>query len=257
MSPQTKTIDKVLKLLAKAESTTEAEAEALVAKAHHLMVQAEIDEAMLAAARGDRTDDEIIEKSIMFKGSYAEAQRQLFFAIGDASGFKNIQFNQSAVRRRGTWIGFRSDLERTEVLLTSLLIQQQRAATTYAKDNVPDYATGREKFLAKRSHMIGFARGVKERMRKERQAATKAAAAARPEAPTVGTESSSVELVLLSKRQRVDGWYDEKYGHLKSARATSMVGSWSAGDAGHAAGKNADVGATRVGGPRGSIGSGR
>lgn len=248
MSAVEKTVDKVLKLLAKAETTTPEEAEALVAKATELMVRAEIDEAMLAQAQG-RQVDEIIEKSIIFKGTYADAQRDLFFAIGNATGFKQMQTNYGSSQRRGAWVGFKSDLEQAEVLLTSLLIQQTRAATSYFKANPhPAWSTAFDKFVAKRSHMMGFASGVQSLMQERRRETVKRVeqehAAACPE-PT--GESSSVALVLRSKQEQVNDWYDTRYGHLKAGRSRRLAGSGDARSAGHQAGKRADLGSNRIG----------
>lgn len=96
-------ITKVMGLLAKAESTTPEEAEALLAKATELMVRHEIDEAMLASAQG-RLVDEVIEKKITFKGTYALPQRDLMFAIGRAQGFKLLQGGYDSIKT-GTWVG--------------------------------------------------------------------------------------------------------------------------------------------------------
>lgn len=246
MNSQERMIEKVMRLLAKAESTTPEEAELLVAKATELMIREEIDQAMLASAQG-RIVDEIIEKKITFKGSYADAQRDLFFAVGRAHGFKLLQSWAPGSQKAGAWIGFKHDLEQTEVLLTSLLIQQARAATGYFKANpCESWMTAFDKFAAKRSHMMGFATGVQsiisERRRQTIKTVTDERVAACPDDST-----SSVALVLQSKDDQVKDWYDKRYGNLKSGRARRLAGNGDATSAGHRAGRSADLGSNRIG----------
>jgi hypothetical protein len=251
---QERVLDKVLKLLAKAESTTPEEAETLVAKATDLMIRAEIDQAMLAQATGKRID-EIIEKRVTFTGVYSQAQRDLFFSIGDALGFKALQLNMGGTKKRGTWIGFKHDIEQAEVLLTSLLIQQEREVQRFLKNQPPsEWMTGFDRFAYKRSHMIGFADGVRSRLRETRRASVDAVQKERNTAADVLTESTSVALVLRTKDEQVKDWYDVRYGKLKSARGGPIAGNGSAHRAGSQAGRNADVGSTRVGGARKALG---
>lgn len=241
-----RTIDKVVKLLAKAETTTEAEAEALVAKATELMVRAEIDEAIIAKAQGRRTD-EVIEHHITFKGSYAITQQQLMFSIGDALKLKLLQCNRDN-ERRGTWVGFRSDVERAEVLLTSLLIQQTRACVTFIKANPPEpWMTAFDKFAYKRSHMMGFAGGVKNLISRHRQETVAKVQADADRDEVDKSTSTSVALVLRSKEEQVQDWYDKRYGKLKAGRATRLAGNGTANSAGYTAGRNADLGSNRLG----------
>lgn len=237
-------IDKVMKLLAKAESTTPEEAEALVAKATELMVRHEIDQAMLATARGEKSTDVIIEKRITFKGTYAVGIRDLMFAIGRANNFRLIQGKGYGIDLTGTWIGFSRDLANAEVLLTSLMIQQAREAGRFMQTTSP--LLGRsEKYQTKRSHMMGFADGVQTRMMASRRAAEDAAqkvhVAACPDSTT------SVALVLKDKDEQVKDWFDERYGRLRAGRRRHLAGSWNARSAGHMAGQSADLGGTSIG----------
>lgn len=240
-----KYIDKVMKLLAKAEKTTPEEAEALVAKATELMVRHEIDEAMLATAQGLRVQDTIVEKRILFRGTYSIGQRDLMFAVGRAQGFRLIQGGSGALIW-GTWIGFKRDIAAAEMLLTSLLIQQAREANRFMKDNPPpDHATAFEKFALKRSHTLGFAEGVGSIIRQARRAATEEAQAAHAAASP--DSDTSVALVLKSKDEQVKDWYDTRYGKLRAGRARRLSTSYSARDAGVSAGRSANLGGTAVG----------
>src|SRR5688572_5573226 len=74
-------IDKITKLLAKAESTTPEEAEALTAKATELMMRWSIDEAVIEARRvGAGKVDQVVEKKIWVSGIYWKANRDIAFA---------------------------------------------------------------------------------------------------------------------------------------------------------------------------------
>src|ERR1051326_8295178 len=64
--------DKIAKLLRKAESTTQEEAELLVQKAQELMTQYAISEELISRAKGENAKkrEEIIEKTINLTGQY-------------------------------------------------------------------------------------------------------------------------------------------------------------------------------------------
>ena len=68
---------------------------------------------------------------------------------------------------------------------------------------------------------------------------------------TVEESSSSVALVLRSRKDRVDEWFDKKYGNsLRSSRQSYRRENYGARAAGSAAGSRADIGQGRVGGRR-------
>jgi hypothetical protein len=125
--------------------------------------------------------------------------------------------------------GFASDLERTELLYTSLLVQ---AAYGLAAAPVP----GWESVAAfRRSWLVGFTHAVGHRLQEaERRAAT--------EAPS---EGPSVALVLADRGRLVDRRVDEAYPRLRSSAPRRLMGSGHAG--GFAAGQRADLGTARVG----------
>jgi hypothetical protein len=243
---QEKMIDRVQKLLRKAESTTPEEAEALMQKAEQLMAQHAISEAMLA--EGGKLDDEIIMRRIDMKGSYHLGLSALGFAVGRGYGFRLMQSKRS--NATGViWIGWKRDVDKAEVILTSLLIQQERAAREYMKRTGEgfEFMTAFEKFNAKRSFMVGFADGVEEKLIAARNVAKK------DYAKETGTTSSSMELVLVSRSEQLDKYYDKIPKGKARASRTSYDGS--AAGQGRVAGRNADTGGTGVGGgTRGSIG---
>lgn len=255
MSPAGKTINRVLKLLAKAETTTPAEADLLVQKAAELMARDEISEAMLARAKGLEVD-EVTTLKLQFKGVTAYAQRELFFSVGRAHGFKLIQSGQRD-HLGGTWVGFRRDLHAAEVLLTSLLIQQATATKAWqAEHPASEFYSRFDRDVARRSFMTAFAGEVGRRLSQARrktaetvQAERRAAAAAKhPDRDVDQDGTPSVALVLREKTERVNEWYDEKYGHLRRARTSYLSGSGAASRAGREAGARANLGGSKLAG---------
>ena len=115
-------LERVRKLLAKAEddSVTPAEAEALTAKAAELMARYGIDRALLAAARPetDRPADRMIDVTEPVgrraRAPAGRAGHRAALPVRTAAG---------ADRERVHVFGYASDLERAELLYTSLLVQ--------------------------------------------------------------------------------------------------------------------------------------
>lgn len=245
---QEKMIDRVQKLLRKAESTTPEEAEALMQKAEQLMAQHAIDEAMLANA--GQLDDEMITRRITFKGSYQLGLLSLGHAVGGGHGFKLLQSKRNNTSTT-IWVGWKRDVEKAEVILTSLLIQQERAARAYMQQAGMgfEFMSAFDKFATKRSFMIGFADGVEEKLKAAHRSAKE------EYAKSTGTTSSSMELVLVSRNDQLEAYYKQQFPKTGKARAGNITYHGDAAGSGRAAGRNADTGGTGVGGgSRGAIG---
>src|SRR5258708_31055391 len=123
-------LDRVRKLLAKAEAdgVTQAEAQALTAKAAELMAKYGIDRALLAAARPetDRPADRVID----IGNPWARVQAHLLCGLAAALRCHCVILPRTGPGSRIHLFGFASDIERTDILYTSLLLQiwQGRAA---------------------------------------------------------------------------------------------------------------------------------
>ena len=127
MSGDDQKLEVIRKLLAKAErAATPEEAAAYNAKAAELMARHGVDEALLAAT-GEKPD-RLGERCVVLSDPYPVGKAQVASWIGRALGC-------SAVRhlgvRRGhvravTLFGFESDLRRSEVLFTSLMLEATR-----------------------------------------------------------------------------------------------------------------------------------
>ena len=115
-------LDRVRKLLAKAEAegVTAAEAQALTAKAAELMAKYGIDRALLAARQPDtdKPDNRIVE----IYNPWARVQAHLLCGLAAALRCQCILL-PSRAGQRVHMFGYASDLERTDVLYTSVLIQ--------------------------------------------------------------------------------------------------------------------------------------
>jgi hypothetical protein len=116
-------LERVRKLLAKAEAVgvTPAEAQALTAKAAELMARYGIDRALLAAGRPetDRPADRVID----IPNPWARIQAHLLCGLASALRCQCVILPSGGPGCRIHMFGFASDIERTDVLYTSLLVQ--------------------------------------------------------------------------------------------------------------------------------------
>ena len=245
---ETTIADKIAKLLAKAESTTPEEAEALVAKAQQLMSRWAIDEAMIDSLRNkkDQPAEQIVEKRIPLKGIYLVAHLSLGHGVGRANNCRTLQSKGDKSNGAIWFIGFESDVKRAEMILTSLLVQGVGALQQYVK-TIPDYLPGWERYVMRRSFLQGFAEEVSYRLADAKKAAeveyVEEKANAGEDAKTVST---SMEVALRDRKQLVNDWMDQRYGKLRSARGGRMQGNYNARSDGRAAGSRADVGSPAV-----------
>jgi Protein of unknown function (DUF2786) len=207
---------RVRKLLAKAEDAgvTAAEAQALTAKAAELMAKYGIDRALLAAERPetDRPADRVIDVGNPW------AQCVILPHPGPGS--------------RIHMFGFSSDLERTDVLYTSLLIQMWQGL---AAEQVP--AWSRSPRAWRRSWLLGFAAAVVARVRAAEQEATSRATA--PQARS----GSRTALVLADRALVIRRNIEQAYPVTRKSQVTYSGSGYGAG---YAQGQRADIGTTRL-----------
>src|SRR5579859_6504661 len=169
--PPSALLDRVRKLLAKAEAegVTAPEAEALTAKAAELMARYGIDRAMLAAARPDtdRPDSRIID----IDNPWAQVRAHLLAGLAGAMRCQCVILHTSRPGTRIHVFGYASDLERTDILYTSLLLQM---AHGLAAARVPPSASSPRAW--RRSWLLGFVSAVTGRVRQaEERAASRSA----------------------------------------------------------------------------------
>jgi hypothetical protein len=238
---------RVRALLAKAESTEfVAEAEAFTAKAAELMATYGIEDAHLAAA-GDKTD-EIIQYRFEIDSPYSSGKAALLSAIAQPLRCKTIQYSYkgSSAVTYAIALGYRSDIERVELLYTSLLLQ---AASQVKYQRPDDTAMGRVESVSayRRAWFLGFAQIVRARLREAEARAV--AQHAREATPTPGAPST--ELVLADRTTQVRAAFEETFGKPKMVK--SRYSSVNGYQDGREAGRRADLNQTRLGGRRTAI----
>jgi hypothetical protein len=226
------------------------------------MLKYAIDEQMIAAARG-LSIDELVQDQFEYMGIYRSGHQQL-------GGVVAKHFGLRIVYGRDTWTkpiklplhltGFRSDVERARLLDTSLQLQCATALGKFNKEN-KDRMAWMDKGLAfrtRRDFVFGFADGVETKLNRAKVEAK--AEAAKHEAErtqeTIENAKTSVELVLVNRKERVDEYYDTVWGG-RTRNVTHRYGQGSGGrGAGYTAGSNANTNtsAGSLRGTRGAIG---
>jgi Protein of unknown function (DUF2786) len=235
----TATLEKVRKLLAMAEdpSVTPAEAEAFTAKASEKMARYGIDRALLAATQPET--DQLTSKKIDVPNPWGDVHALLLGGLAKAMRCDAIQLTGDVHGKRLHLhlFGYASDLERTEVLYTSLLLQM---ANGLARQIVP--GSGGQARAWRRSWLIGFASEVTGRV-----AAAERSAAAESGASQAGQANggAGTAVVLADRALAVKQAMRQKYPTI---RATRMVYSGGGAGAGREAGRRANIGGTGVGG---------
>ncbi|NJP34219.1 DUF2786 domain-containing protein [Micromonospora thermarum] len=227
-------LSKVRKLLAQAEdpACTPAESAAFMAKATELIARYGVDRALLAAR--DPATDPVGDRVVEVVAPYARDKAGLLAAVADPLRCRCVR------RRQGSGFamhlfGFASDLERVDLLFTSLLVQAAHglAGTPVPPDEHPA--------AFRRSWLAGFAQVIGERL-----------GTAEAEAAT-DSGGPSVALVLADRSDRVQRRLAEVYPRLRTAPRRRLAGTGFR--SGAAAGHRAELGGRGVTtGPRPGIG---
>lgn len=231
---------RVRKLLAMAESEElgEAARASYTTKAADLIAQYGIDRALVEEKNEERAAAADLRLDV--DAPYAAAKLELLATVATSLGCRVIKLpkrpGSGATDYVAHLFGMTPDLHRTQILYTSLLVQQ---AYGLAAARVP---RGENTRSYRRSWMIGFAAAVGTRLRA-------AEARAHDEAAHRETETAtSVALVLASRESRVTALVNAAYPKLRTPRPTPSTGSGAG--AGWNAGQRADLGTKRVGAAR-------
>ena len=237
-----KKIDLIAQLLAKAESTTPEEAEALTQAAEKMMVKYMIDQATIDARRAKSGDvqEKIVEERLEFTGVYRGEMLHLAASVVYAlKSLRAMQYTGGSGKVFSFWIiGFESDVAQAKTLVNSLQIQAAVAVRSWWKNTKSDYefATPYDQEKARRSFVYGFGSGAGARIRESRQQA-------------VAEASTGTELVLVSREAKVQEYMDAK--NTRRARARTAATCGRAKEAGYRAGQNANTGDRAVSQGRG------
>ncbi len=230
--PPSALLDRVRKLLAKAEAegVTPPEAEALTAKAAELMARYGIDRARLAASRPDT--DRPGGRVIDIENPWAQVKAHLLAGLAGAMRCQCVLLHASGPGARIHVFGYASDLERADILYTSLLLQMARGLAAAAP---PDAV--RSVRAWRRSWLLGFITAVITRVRSAEDRAAASADAGEHSGPNTA-------LVLADRAAVIRHQVAQAYPVTRRTRITYTGRGYSAG---YAQGQQADIGSARLG----------
>lgn len=232
-------VDKITALLNKttARGCTDEEAEAAAEAAQRLMAKYQIDQAMLAfSGKGDGEADVLDTVKLDIASSYFNPRLFLLDGIAKANDCRVVYFTKArGYRTNGAKVlGFKKDIALVMMMYTTLVAHMESSARRYIPR--PGHGTN---YKQRESHMMGFQQEVGRRLREARRFAEAQAKAEQPAAT-----SSSVALALVDKTAQVDKYV----GKTGKGRAGGGRYDYSAMQAGAQAGRNADIGGTRLSG---------
>lgn len=237
MSTESPALRRVRGLLDKANAAgaTPEEAEALTAKAMELMAKHGVSEEMLATSRPQA--DKVSKLRVDLGNPYSREKCNLLLHIGTAFPTRTVQHTYGATVTYATVFGFESDLEKTELLYTLLLVQALRGASTRRPSGYYT-PTASETTAYRKDWFAGFAHAVGERLRDiYTQART----------DYDREHGSSSALVVADRKALVDRSFNDQFGHLKNAPRHARRAGAGVHD-GMAAGRRADLGGQKLGG---------
>lgn len=212
-----KMLARIRALLAKAEATEfPDEAEALSEKAQELMAKFSLDRALVDADPSLDLPDDSGARRIWVETPYVSAKAQLVGAVANANRCRTVSIEQLAMV---TIVGAELDLQLTELLSTSLLVQANRAMLAAGK-HVGQYGESRTRSF-RQSFLMAYAHRIGERL----QAATEATQAAVP-----AVDADRLLPVLSKREEQVDALFTKLFPEtvVKRTRITNGAG-WAAG----------------------------
>ncbi|MCU1392420.1 MAG: uncharacterized protein JWM34_848 [Ilumatobacteraceae bacterium] len=212
-----KALKLIRSLLAKAEATNfEAEAATFTAKAQELMTRHSIDAAVLAsAARGPGIAFGVESRRVHIDNPYADEKAVLLSIIADVNGARSVW---SAHVGFCTVMGIPVDLQLTDLLFTSLLVQATKASAEATRS---DRRLSTPSF--RRAFLTAYAERVGERLETAKQHTAHAAE----------TDYGDALLPILASRQAaVDAAFTEAFPQTEQMRSRSYnAAGWYAGRA--------------------------
>ena len=245
-----KQVDRINALLAKVEAaSTQEEADTYNAKASELMIRYGVEQAMLAAARGEAdASEEIVKITIDFKGQFAQAQMRLAWHVaqsltGEAvTGFKTTDYKGGV---HLTLIGFDSDISNVKAMIASLLLQCESELFDWWEYEKAAYkGQGQyDKTVARRSFIEGYSSAASKKIRDVYSRVVK-----EEQAKETGTA-----VALVDRKKQVDN-YMRSHFSVGKGRSSYSRSDAAGRSAGRAAGARADVGGRGVSNSRGRIG---
>lgn len=214
------------------------------------MLRHGIEMAQIDARRKPNEREKIVMHRFDYSGTYALAMVHLGFYV--AMGMGDLKAHRSFVSgwsETAVVVGHESDVAHAVQLIASLQLQAVVALRAWRKTaeykNRYAWRSAADKMTASKSFVEAFGMGAGQRLARNRRVETKAA-----EAAPSGTGTA---LVLADRKAAVQAYVDGEFGKFRKARQTRR--DYSAADAGHRAGLDANTHETAVGGSRGALGS--
>jgi Protein of unknown function (DUF2786) len=206
-------------LLTKAESTDFAEeADAFMAKAQQLMTRYCIDRTMVEADAEASGPSQVEARRVWLEDPYLEAKSLLLANVASANRCRAIVDRDFGF---STCVGHPEDLDATDLLFTSLLVQATRRITALRSD--PTYGRHSRKPAYRRSFLLAYAGRIGFRLRAADEAATVAADEAL---------GNRLLPVLACREEKLNATVDAMFGELEKLKFTlTDVAGWAAGTA--------------------------
>ena len=235
---------KVRALLAKAEQTDfPDEADTYLGKAAMLIAKWELDEAMVWEHTPSDRRAAPITAMVGIPAPYAGRKSVLLGVVGEANGCRVIRVGHSSEGHRFAVIGFAHDVEVTELLFSSLLVQMTRAMLAER----PPGSNGTATAQWRRSFIVAFSNRVGARLTVAREVA----GAAQQQSAAGGERPMT--LVLADRSRLVDDETRQQFPRLRSSYV-SAGSSAARARAGAVAGNRAELGDHLKPGPKALVG---
>jgi hypothetical protein len=229
-TPSAGLLGRVRKLLAKAEAegVTPPEAEALTAKAAELMARYGIDKARLGAhSDQDKPSSRIID----IDNPWAQVRAHLLAGLAGAMNCQCVLLSTTRPGARIHVFGYASDLERADIMYTSLLLQMASALRQAVR---PPPSQIRSVRAWNRSFLLGYVTAVITRVK---AAEYRAKASAGDEDRASGNTSTA--LVLADRAVVIRRQLEQAYPVTRRTRITYSGRGYNSG---YAQGQRADIG---------------
>jgi Protein of unknown function (DUF2786) len=225
-------LDRVRKLLAQAEDdgVTPAEAQAFTAKAAELMAKYGIDRVLLAAERPDT--DQPANRILDIDNPWAREKAHLLSGLASALRCQCILLGGNRPGSRVHVFGYASDIDRTDLLYTSVLIQMSHGL---AGARVPEWSSSPRAW--RRSWLLGFATAVISRVREAEHGAVLAATG------PGSADGQRTALVLADRSLVIRRQVEHAYPVTRKAKVTYSGSGYRDG---YAQGQRADIGTSRL-----------
>ena len=218
-----KVLARIRALLAKAESTEFAEeAETFTAKAQEFMTKYAITAALLQANADTSAAADVHTRRVHLESPYVKEKALLLSEIASTNRVRTVWFDKLAI---ATCVGTAIDLEQTDLLFTSLLVQVTRAMADAARRAVDSGDSGSVASF-RRAFLYGFAVRIGQRLRMTGTSATAQAAA------EADIAVSAVLPVLARQSAAVDAEFERLFPATKPTRTAPVDSAgWYAGQA--------------------------